>query len=396
MQFGIDWQHLILAKVFGDWVAQSKIVPFFFRREAAMAFKVLSIDGGGMRGIYVAAYLGAVERFFAKRIGLTSLDIGKGFDLIVGTSTGAIIGCGLAKGVRPIEMVNLYRENGKKIFPLRVPSKPGPNFFRQLATRPTAIKKGERALREALTGVFQQMTVGQLWEKRRIALAVPAVNMKTYKPRVFKTPHNVKTDDSDTDRTLVDVCLASSAAPIYRTLAVLENPNDQSYDVFADGGVWANNPVLVAVTEALRMLKEREDEETPIEVYCLGSCGEPKGAVIGRDETARGLQHWKFGGEVAQLSIAAQENAFAEMVGLLIPHFRREVKVVKFPAGEIPTDLTKYLDLDETSEKGINALISKANDDASKTNSEVQKGSAEGILIESLFSSMSAPEEEES
>ena len=58
-----------------------------------MAFRVLSIDGGGMRGIYTATYLDALERAFATRRNLPGgLDIGKAFQLIVGTSTGAVIG----------------------------------------------------------------------------------------------------------------------------------------------------------------------------------------------------------------------------------------------------------------------------------------------------------------
>ena len=63
-----------------------------------MAFRVLSIDGGGMRGIYTGTYLEALEHAFAlKRNAPKGLDVGKAFQLIVGTSTGAILGCGLAK-----------------------------------------------------------------------------------------------------------------------------------------------------------------------------------------------------------------------------------------------------------------------------------------------------------
>ena len=60
--------------------------------------RVLSIDGGGMRGLYTAAYLSSLVQRYAKTRGEVSLDIGKGFDLITGTSTGAIIACALALG----------------------------------------------------------------------------------------------------------------------------------------------------------------------------------------------------------------------------------------------------------------------------------------------------------
>lgn len=353
-----------------------------------MVFRVLSIDGGGMRGIYISAYLEALERAFARQTGNGPLDIGKAFNLIVGTSTGGIIGCGLAKGVTPSDMVRLYKDNGKKIFPARVPKGFGPRLLKQIFTRPRSLRSGEMSLRAALEEIFKDMTFGQLFDERGIAMAIPAVNMETYQPRVFKTPHNIKTDHSDTDRKIVDICLATSAAPIYRALAILENPQGGNYDVFADGGVWANNPVMVGITEALRILDEKGDSDTPIEIYCLGSCGEPKGEVIGKKKAAMGFKGWKFGAKVVDLSIAAQENAFGKMADLLIPHFKRKIQVIKFPAGKIPTGLTKYLDLDETSAKGINALISKAQDDARATNSEVQSKTPIGVLIEALFSPM--------
>ncbi len=59
-------------------------------------FRVLSLDGGGMRGTYTATYLSLVADTFARKRGVPALDIGRAFDLIVGTSTGAIVACALA------------------------------------------------------------------------------------------------------------------------------------------------------------------------------------------------------------------------------------------------------------------------------------------------------------
>jgi patatin-like phospholipase/acyl hydrolase len=168
-----------------------------------VAFRVLSIDGGGMRGIYTVTYLDALERAFAKRRNLSGLDIGKAFNLIVGTSTGAIIGCGLAKGVAPATMVDLFKIHGPKIFRRKLPSKFGWDFLRQLHTHPEDLRLGNIALKDALTGIFRTMTIRQLWDQRAIALAVPAVNMGTYRSWVFKTPHIPKTDFRDDGYTLV-------------------------------------------------------------------------------------------------------------------------------------------------------------------------------------------------
>ena len=85
-------------------------------------FRVLSLDGGGMRGTYTATYLDRVASTFARRRGVEALDIGAAFDLIVGTSTGGIIACALAKGVPLSEVVTLYQEHGPKIFTQPLPT----------------------------------------------------------------------------------------------------------------------------------------------------------------------------------------------------------------------------------------------------------------------------------
>ena len=59
-------------------------------------YRVLSLDGGGMRGIYTAAFLARLTDQFARIRNEAALDLGRGFDLITGTSTGAIVGCALA------------------------------------------------------------------------------------------------------------------------------------------------------------------------------------------------------------------------------------------------------------------------------------------------------------
>ena len=126
-------------------------------------FRVLSIDGGGMRGVYTAAYLDALETAYAtRREHCGGLDIGKGFQLIVGTSTGAIIGCGLADEKTPTRILDLYRTHGKTIFWKKLPSRFGPDLLRQLVTRPRYLARGETALRRALEGLFGSTTLSKM------------------------------------------------------------------------------------------------------------------------------------------------------------------------------------------------------------------------------------------
>src|SRR5690606_40321785 len=74
-----------------------------------------SLDGGGMRGAYTATYLDRVAHAFARQRGAERLDIGGAFDLIVGTSTGGIIGCALAANVPLDQVVDLYRSEEPRV-----------------------------------------------------------------------------------------------------------------------------------------------------------------------------------------------------------------------------------------------------------------------------------------
>lgn len=351
-----------------------------------MTVRVLSIDGGGMRGIYSATYLDALQRAFAIRRGQRDgIDIGKAFDLITGTSTGAIIGCGLAAGIPPGAIIRLYQEHGAKVFPRKLPARPGFDFIAQAVRRSKYLAAGNQALRDALTEVFGTTTVAQLWNTRRIALAIPAVNMNNYRSWVFKTPHDPKSDHRDDDYTLVDVCLASSAAPLFRSLAAVKRPHGEGSNVFADGGLWANNPILVALVEALRLLGDRDEA---IEIFALGSCGKPEGEIILPEAVHRGLFEWKLGGEAAKVSIAAQEFAFDSIARFLIPHLKCSVKIIRFPAETIPGAMLQYLDIDETRAEGLEALTAQARQDADMTNSHIQQGTDHGKAIEALFNDM--------
>ena len=76
----------------------------------------LAVDGGGIRGLYSSAVLDFLMRRFSARRGVGKLDVGKGFDLVTGTSTGGLLACGLAHGCSPARLVELYRTCGPKIF----------------------------------------------------------------------------------------------------------------------------------------------------------------------------------------------------------------------------------------------------------------------------------------
>jgi hypothetical protein len=353
-------------------------------------FRVLSLDGGGMRGTYTATYLDRVASTFARRRGLGTLDIGAAFDLIVGTSTGGIIACALAKGVPLSMVVTLYQEHGPQIFTQPLPT----GLFSALGdirARPAALAKGTNALRKALEDRLGLTTLGEVYATRGIALAIPAVEMSQHRAWVFKTPHlKDTTNHRDDHYPLVDVSLATSAAPVYRSMASVEHPENGAggFNIFVDGGLWANNPVLVGLVDALDMTVPGQE----IEIFCLGTCPLPAGEQLPRFAVHRGLREWKFGGEAASLSVDAQQFAYDHVAKKLARHVDRKCTIIRFPSERVPAALIPYLGLDETRPKAIAALINQARTDADMTNSKCAYADrdAEAALICSLFDAMPA------
>lgn len=350
--------------------------------------RVLTLDGGGMRGTYTSTYLERLAGAFAARRGVKALDIGAAFDLIVGTSTGGIVACALAAGVPLAQITALYIEHGTRIFRRQLPTHVV-SLVGDLRRRAGALAEGTTALRQALENSFGQVTLGEIYATRSIGLAIPATEMGQHRAWVFKTPHlNETTSHRDDHYSLVDVCLATTAAPIYRSMAVVEHPpvGGSGYNVFVDGGLWANNPVLVGLLDALEMTAP--DRE--IQIFSLGTCPLPAGEFVHRSDVHRGLWDWRFGGEAASLAIDAQQFAFDHMAKKLARHVDRRCTVIRFPSEKIPAALSPYLGLDDTRDEAIRALIDQARTDADMANSKCAYADMdrEAELICALFNSM--------
>lgn len=329
-------------------------------------FRVLCLDGGGMRGVYTATYLNGLATIFGTKRKGVELDIGSAFNLICGTSTGAIVACALACGVPMSKVVDLYAQNGKKIFPRRLPKAAGLSLARDLLFRSRDLRAGTAALKAALQAELGEVTLAQVHARRGVALAIPSVALLNHRSWVFKTPHLATTSHRDDAVTLVDVCLASSAAPIFRSIAMIGGTvtGAETNQAFVDGGLWANNPVLVGLIEALEMTEDSQR----IEIFCMGTVPTPTGQSVREDQVDRGLVGWAFGGKAAALSIDAQQFAYDNMARMLAKHLRRDCRIHRFPAAAAPASLLGYLDLDDSRGEAIQALQQQAGSDANLTN----------------------------
>jgi len=351
-------------------------------------YRVLSLDGGGMRGIYTGAFLARLTDQFARIRGESAVDLGLGFDLITGTSTGAIVGCALAVGRPMADVVSLYREHGPKIFPHRLTGKRSAVYRATQGDR--FVREGDKALRGALQAVLGDTTMLDVFAGRSISLSIPAVLMSEHRAWVFKkTPKSGVRDDH---YPLVDVCMATSAAPIYRSLAAIDDPNTPGgpQQVFADGGLWANNPIMVGLVDALTIATP----ERPIEIFSLGTCPRPEGDHLDAESAHRSMLDWRLGADVAPLSISAQEFAFDHMARLLanvISGCGRPIRRVRFPNKPVPASMMPYLALDDTRSEAMDRLVAQANTDADLTKSSCDDlNNEDGRMINRLMHDLPA------
>lgn len=192
-------------------------------------FQILSLDGGGIKGIFIAALLAKFEEDL-------QTEISTHFDLIVGTSTGGIIALCLGLGMRPRDIVEFYVAQGPKIFrnPFWV------NGLRHWFYR----KYSSNPLKAALHDCFENRLLGD--SKKR--LVIPSYNLGEDDVYLFKTPHHPHLK-RDYQVPMWKVGLATSAAPTFF-------PAFKGLDSIRliDGGVWANNPTMVGIVEAVSML----------------------------------------------------------------------------------------------------------------------------------------------
>lgn len=205
-------------------------------------FKILTLSGGGYRGLFTAKVLADIEQ-------QTGRAIRDHFDLIAGTSIGGILALAIADGIPASKLVNLFVKHGEDIFRKR---SSGRRIFRSPYT--------QDALKAQLKENFADRTLGHL-DKR---VLIPAINYSTGQPEIFKTPHE-KSLRRDHTHLLVDVALATSAAPAFFPR---HRFNDSQY---VDGGLYANNPGLLALHEAEHFLKVRTDQIYVLSIGTMSS-----------------------------------------------------------------------------------------------------------------------------
>lgn len=226
-------------------------------------FKILSIDGGGIKGLYSACVIAKLEEKSGKKSG-------ECFDMICGTSTGGLIAMGIASGKSAQSLAEMYMKNGKSIFStsdvsmVRWFQRNIIHFFTQTFWFG---KYKNKNLKNVLEEQFKDLTMGEL----NNLVCIPSYNLVSGMPRMFKNPHKEGDFFMDKDIKLVDVGLATSAAPTYFPI------HEHDDKLYVDGGIWANNPSLCGLLETIKYFVGEDKEYSHVEILSIASVSNSSG-----------------------------------------------------------------------------------------------------------------------
>jgi hypothetical protein len=251
------------------------------------SYRVLALDGGGIKGVFAASLLASLEADVGE-------PIGDYFDLISGTSTGGIIALGLGLGLTASEILSFYESEGPAIF-----GRPG-----GLLARVGATKYHTGPLRAALAAVFGDRLLGEA----KTRLIIPSLNLESGEVHVFKTAHHERFERDYKER-VVDVALATAAAPTYFPTHRLPAGTP-----LIDGGMWANNPMGTAAVEALGVL---DWPKGSVKLLSIG-CTETPPTI--KDGRRAGMGWGRWAPHLVSIFMHAQSSASLGTAQLLLGH----------------------------------------------------------------------------
>ena len=294
-----------------------------------MKRKILSIDGGGIKGVFAAQFLADIEEEYNIRL----CDY---FDIITGTSTGAIIACGLSLGISASEILNLYLKKGNDIF----------KGSRLLGFAKSLLysKYKNTNLEKELDEVFKGKLIGD----SKTRLLIPTFNIETGCVEIFKTSHHPEYK-RDYKAKMLDVLLSTTAAPTYFPAYTFVNRGR-----YIDGGIGANNPSYIAVVEAITSCGWKSEDISLLSVGCTDDYKKfPSNSRVN-------LLHAR---EIKDFFMRAEQQ-YSENISKLILEKDNYIRIN-------PTITSGECALDSVSKKSLSILIAYAKDASKKHGGDV-------------------------
>lgn len=286
------------------------------QRSERATFRILALDGGGLKGSFTAAVLAEWER-------ATGRKIVEHFDLIAGTSTGGIIAIGLALGLPARDLLKFYRERGPTIFPVtRLLGRP-----RRGLQSLVKAKYSRDVLLQELVTAFGTSPL----KDARCRLLIPSYYPANGTSHRFRTPHHPH-HTGDANKQAAHVALATATAPTFFAAAKLASEISESH--YLDGGVWANSPALAAIVEAIAFLQVPLER---IDVLSVGTTEAP--FKVENWQAEGGVLGWAWKGTVLELLLNAQQESSLHLARDILrgqPRFLRVNEVTQ--PGEFALD----------------------------------------------------------
>ncbi len=296
--------------------------------------RVLSLDGGGIRGVMTAYWLAAAEDELNGHIA-------DHVDLIAGTSTGSILAAALSKRIPASEIVDLYRERGRDIFPAT-----GERLWNRLGRvftqGPSAPKYDVEGLEDSLKDCLGNTKMSELHEETKLLITTydtvirQPIILKSWRREYSSVP-------------LWEATKASSSAPTYfpaHKTGVLG-----SETALIDGGVVANNPTACAIAEAVRL--NAEDGDRSLNDFVVGSFGTGESTRPISVSQAREWGALEWAVPIISVLMDGASDSASYIAGQLIPegqYFRFDTKLDN-----------AFDDMDDASTTNIDALLRVAN-----------------------------------
>ncbi|XP_009349524.1 patatin-like protein 2 [Pyrus x bretschneideri] len=350
---------------------------------------VLSIDGGGIRGIIPGIILSFLESELQKLDGKDAR-LADYFDVITGTSTGGLVTAMLTtpdENNRPLyaakDITPFYLENGPKIFPqdssivanlaMNVKVLGRPKYDGKFLHSLLREKLGDKHLRHTLTNVV-----------------IPTFDIKRLQPVIFSSYQLQK--NNSLDALLSDICIGTSAAPYYLPAHQFKSTNStgetREFNLI-DGGVAANNPALVAMSEVTKQIHKGNPDFVPFGanyklferflVVSLGTGTTSEEKYDAKEASEWGALGWLIGPDFSAPLVDIFTEASSDMVGFYL--------ATVFQALESPDNYLRIQDdtlsrtlasVDNATSENLNDLVKVGEKLLKKPVSRVDFGTGKG------------------
>ncbi len=290
-------------------------------------YHVLSIDGGGVRGIIPARILKELET-------RTGKEIHELFDFVTGTSTGGIIAIAVACKLSSDAMLDLYINNSSNVFPRSI--------FRDVKTFDGLL--APKYNRQSLDNLLDKYFGEKLLSEVSLSTYITSYDLDTASPKIWSSTDAVSSNASDAK--LKDIAGATSAAPTYFALKKFQDMAGNTHNEI-DGGIFLNNPPALALDEIIKNVPGAKRDEILLVSIGTGRITQRWDVESLKDA---GILGWIKGGQIISAMMDGNSDFASLQASILYPYMYR-----------LQVDLSPELgDMDNSSPENLNSLLNKA------------------------------------